>query len=48
MAIKGGAMRLILIITYALAFCCAAVITGTFAWVRIQPLPSSLTDRPTD
>ncbi|CZT14313.1 uncharacterized protein RCC_00290 [Ramularia collo-cygni] len=32
MAIKGGFLRLLLILTYFTAFCCAAIITGVFAW----------------
>lgn len=33
MAIRGGFLRLVMITAYAIAFCCAAIITGAFAWV---------------
>lgn len=33
MAIRGGLLRLVMITAYAIAFCCAAIITGAFAWV---------------
>ncbi|EME83290.1 uncharacterized protein MYCFIDRAFT_88196 [Pseudocercospora fijiensis CIRAD86] len=32
MAIKGGALRLVMIAAYFVAFCCASIITGAFAW----------------
>lgn len=33
MAIRGGLLRLVMITAYAIAFLCAAIITGAFAWV---------------
>lgn len=33
MAIAGGLLRLVLITCYAIAFICAAIIMGAFAWV---------------
>ncbi|KXT08346.1 hypothetical protein AC579_9940 [Pseudocercospora musae] len=32
MAIKGGVLRLVMITAYFVAFCCATIITGAFAW----------------
>lgn len=35
MAIRGGLLRLVMITAYAIAFLCAAIITGAFAWVSL-------------
>ncbi|KAL9528692.1 hypothetical protein SMMN14_07755 [Sphaerulina musiva] len=36
MAIRGGFLRLVMITAYAIAFCCAAIITGAFAWFLVE------------
>ncbi|SMR55956.1 unnamed protein product [Zymoseptoria tritici ST99CH_3D1] len=36
MAIKGGLLRLVKIGCYLVAFCCASVITGAFAWFCVD------------